>query len=387
MKKVTASNLPAILCVANWKSDVGYAWWLMESYWVKISELYADKYTTLLAYPEINAVPEAIENSDIHYFQHTFRTTSFSDIKHNMALIRKYNIKVLYLSDYGVSAPAYAFYRLAGVEKIIVHDHTPGLRTKASGVKKLLKKGKANLPFMRADAAFGATEFVTSRLINTSCFSSSRCYTIQNGIVPFEVAAEHEQDTPAFFPADDKRVIVTAARANKYKGIEFALKVMAELVDQRGRRDVSYMLFGDGPDLEEFKALAEQLSISAYCYFPGRVDNAKNWFSRCYLGFQPSRGEVGYSLSILEYMYARLPVLVPDNPSVSEATSNGKNGAVYEEDDVQSAVNAIENYLNNPDVQKTHGEAAHKMVQRQYTLSSTHMAFSQAVQKVIGKVV
>ena len=378
---------PAILCVANWKSDVGYAWWLMESYWIKLSEIYSLRYRTLLAYPEINSVPAAIENSAIEYFHHTFACADKAGIKANVALIKKENIKVLYLSDYGVTHAAFAAYRAAGVEKIIVHDHTPGLRTRASGIKKWLKTIRANMPGLRADAAFGATEFVTSRLINTSCFSPSRCFTIQNGIVPFDAGLADDKQTPAFFPSADKKVIVTAARANKYKGVEFALHVMAELTVKRGRRDVSYMLFGDGPDLEAFKALAETLNITAYCHFPGRVDNAKLWFSRCYLGFQPSKGEVGYSLSILEYMYARLPVIVPDNPSVCEATTDSKNGAVYKENDVQSAANAIAHYLDNPQIQKEHGEAAHSVVDRQYTLASTHAAFSQAVQQVIGKAV
>ncbi|QPG06394.1 glycosyltransferase family 4 protein [Salinimonas marina] len=379
------SAKPAILCVANWKSDVGYAWWLMESYWVKISELYADKYTTLLAYPEINAVPEAIENSDIHYFQHSFRASSVGDIRRNMALIKKHNIKVLYLSDYGVSAPDYALYRTAGVEKIIVHDHTPGLRTKASGIKKLLKKVKANLPLMRADAAFGATGFVTRRLTDTACFDASRCYTVQNGILPFNPTATPENRWQQLVGNTGARVIVTAARANRYKGIDFALQVVAELVHTHKQTDIIYLLCGDGPDLEAFREQAASLGIESYCRFPGRVDNASQLLGYCYLGFQPAQGEVGYSLSILEYMYAGLPVVVPDNKSVCEATANNKTGTIYPQGNVKLAADAIAGYLDNPASQQRQGAAAKQTVEQQYTLHATHNALAHAFTSVVGR--
>ncbi|MBD3586629.1 glycosyltransferase family 4 protein [Salinimonas sp. HHU 13199] len=374
---------PGILCVANWKSDVGYAWWLMESYWVKISEMFSDSHITFLAYPEINAIPQHIEESEIRYFQHTFRPETFSDIRHNIAIIKKYNIRVLYLSDYGVSSLAYAMYRAAGVDKIIVHDHTPGLRTKASGLKKHLKTVKANFPLLRADAAFGATSFVTRRLTETACFSEKRCFTVQNGILPFDCAPATDGRLNRLFSGNTNKIIVTAARANKYKGIDFALEVIAKLVHEHQFSDIGYLLCGDGPDLDSFRQLARELDITQYCYFPGRVDKASEILCHCYLGFQPAKGEVGYSLSILEYMYAGLPVIVPDNPSVCEATDDGKTGAIYSQDNVESAAQAIADYLSKPDRQEQHGKAAREQIQQHYTLAATHDALRKAMEQVV----
>ena len=382
---MSSKKKPGILCVANWKSDVGYAWWLMESYWVRISEVFKDSHTTFLAYPEINAVPQHIEDSEIRYFQHTFRPESFIDIRRNTALIKKHNIQVLYLSDYGVSSIAYAMYRAAGVKKIIVHDHTPGLRTKATGLKKHLKTIKANFPLARADAAFGATSFVTRRLTETACFSEARCYTIQNGILPFECAPPDDGRLRRLFSGSRNKVIVTAARANKYKGIDFALEVIAELVHSHHITDISYLLCGDGPDLENFRQQAKSLDISQYCHFPGRVDKASEILCHCYLGFQPAKGEVGYSLSILEYMYAGLPVVVPNNPSVCEATTHGQTGAVYEEGNVQEAASAIAHYLTDSDEQVRQGRNARETIEQSYTLASTHSAFDKAIKQVIEK--
>ncbi|MGW8267881.1 MAG: hypothetical protein ACWGSQ_16055, partial [Longimicrobiales bacterium] len=57
---------PNVLLVANFGPDVGYAWWLMERFWVQIagrcrqqgSECY-------LAYPEEGLVPDSVTKAGI----------------------------------------------------------------------------------------------------------------------------------------------------------------------------------------------------------------------------------------------------------------------------------------------------------------------------------
>ena len=182
---------------------------------------------------------------------------------------------------------------------------------------------------------------------------------------------------------EDINLIVTAARANSYKGIDFALDVIAILVEKNCFDRFGYILFGDGPDLERFKRKAKELAIEDYCFFPGRVNNASELLGNCSVGFQPSSGEVGYSLSILEYMYAGLPVVVPDNPSVCNATEDGRTGAVYVEGDVTSAADAIGKYLSSSIVRSQHGNKAKAKVEEKYTLDRTHKALIDAIKAVI----
>ncbi|MCW8091280.1 glycosyltransferase family 4 protein [Alteromonas sp. ASW11-130] len=374
----------SILCVANYPSDVGYAWWLMESYWIKISETFTGRYQTFVAYPQINTLPVNIAESQLTPIEYAFSQNSIKQVLNNMSFIRRHNIKVLYLSDHSSVSLVYAMYRMAGVETIIVHDHTPGLRTEPRGVKKWLKTIWARLPFIHADAAFGATEFVRQRLVNVSCMPKSRCYAIQNGIEFSEHNEKHNHPLVEQLPKD-KKIIVTASRANKYKGIQFALDVIAYLVHQKGITDLVYLFCGDGPDLEEFKRYATKLKIEPYCYFPGRVDQIQQLFKSCHVAFQPSSGEVGYSLSILEYMVNKLPVIVPDNPSVCGATAHGTNGQVYNDKSIQGAADSIALYLTNEHTRKQHGDEAKQSVLANYTLTSTHQALKNALITVVNK--
>ncbi|MDM7859635.1 glycosyltransferase family 4 protein [Alteromonas sp. ASW11-36] len=380
------SNLPAILCVANWPSDVGYAWWLMESYWAKISQMYAGEFRTILAFPEVNQIPEVIENSPIEVTEYTFAVNNWAGIRRNMQFIRTHNIQVVYFSDYGVAKWAYLAYRLAGVKTIITHDHTPGLRTPVSGWRRFLKSMFVRNRWTGVDAAFGATEFVTRRLIDTACMKPKDCYTVQNGIRLTTEANKEEAQTShplvQILPKS-RTIIVTAARANHYKGAAFAIDVIAELKTRSLSQPFVYVFCGDGPDLDDFRQRVEERKLQDVCYFPGRVNDIMRFFDFCAIGFQPSQGEVGYSLSIIEYMAAGLPVVVPDNPSVCGATKHDEDGRIYTATSVQQAADALQFYLEAPDKRESHGRQARQRVLNQFTLTATHAALEKAMRAVV----
>src|SRR5690606_37747034 len=98
------------------------------------------------------------------------------------------------------------------------------------------------------------------------------------------------------------------------------------------------------------------------------------FLASCDMAFHPSEAEVGYSLSILEYMQAALPVIVPDNPSVCAATVNGRTGLVYREGDVDAASASIEQFLDHPDDARVMGAAGCELVANKYSLGAAHSA-------------
>ncbi|MEI2421336.1 hypothetical protein V6O07_13765, partial [Arthrospira platensis SPKY2] len=57
---------PGLLCVANFAPDVGYAWWLMENFWVRLSRLAGNHgLRTIIAYPAEGEVPTKIHQAGI----------------------------------------------------------------------------------------------------------------------------------------------------------------------------------------------------------------------------------------------------------------------------------------------------------------------------------
>lgn len=350
---------PALLMAANWDSNAGYAWWLMESYWRVLAGLYSE---SIIAYPTISTVPDAIAQSRAVCAEVDF--TPAGSLLEQCRFIRTHRIGTVYLTDQPVRSWRYAAWRMAGVRTIITHDHTPGLRTAPTGIKRLAKTLLNRLPWITVDMALGATDFVRDRLIEVACMPVKRCHTIPNGLPQLDVDpidVRTEFDIPA-----DRVILVSTGRVAPIKKLDFALRLVAAV------KGAHFLHVGDGPDLPRLRALTAQLGIAERVTWAGRRSDVPALLPGCDIAIQPSRGEVGYSLSILEYMRAGLPVIVPDNRSVCGATVHGVNGLIYREGDLQSARTALLSLVQSPDLRRVLGGVGRIDVAQQFSLESAH---------------
>ena len=377
---------PALLCVANWDSNVGYAWWLMESFWIKIHAEFSSDYEVMIAYPSISTLPKAIQDAKIRTVEFNFGVKLPHDLGAHLNFIKSHNIRAIYFSDRPTVHWSYAFLRFAGVKTIAVHDHTPGVRTPPQGLRKLAKTLYARTPLLVADVAIGATEYVKQRLIDINCLPAHKCYAAPNGL-----PAPQDSTLP---PLDlhkqlgipnDTLLIVSTGRANLYKGVDFALEVIAQLIQQHQFKALHFIYCGDGPDLDYLTSMAQTMAIDNHVSFLGRVNNIDQILQACHIAFHPSRGEVGYSLAILEYMRAGLPVVVSDNPSVCEATTDGVDGSIYCENNIENASQKLILLLNNKDLRKEFGLHGKKTAQEKYTLTMTHKKLISALESTLTR--
>ena len=377
---MTKTNLKGLLLVANWDSNVGYAWWLMESFWVVLSELYKGKLKAIIPYPSISTVPEAIANADIELFEMDFSKTSFSDVIKQCRFILQHKIRVVYFSDQAFWHWRYLFFRLCGVKLIVVHDHTPGLRTAPTGLKRLIKMIFPRIPFINCDAIIGVTRYIRQRAVDVACIPPRRTYFATNGLPePIEVPVvdiRSEFNIPA-----QQKILVSTGRANKYKGVPFAIDCINKVVNEHQHQNIHFLFCGDGPDLEEFQTQINSLNLQSHVTLAGRRSDIAGILPACDFAIHPSAGEVGYSLSILEYMRAKLPVIVSDNPSVCGATVNNETGLIYREGDIESATNAILRLLDETELATTLGNNALDAVQ-EFTLAKTHEALVQSFRAI-----
>jgi glycosyltransferase involved in cell wall biosynthesis len=373
----------ALLLVSNYGSDVGYAWWLMEGFWAKLAEHYHRNYTVLLAYPKIKQLPPGIMNAPIRVVEQEFGGKRLGQVLRQCRFLRGHNVKVIYFSDQATMDWRYGFYRLFGVRLVVVHDHTPGLRTMPGKTKGALKRLAHRLPWFSADGAIGATEFVRQRLISINGLPPDRVYAAPNGL-PAIVAASAKPDLHRLFQIPvERKIVVMTGRAHRYKGVDFALQCIARL-HSVGRSNCHFLFMGDGPDLARFIASARRLGISDRCSFVGRRSDVPQLLQGADIAIHPSHGEVGYSLSILEYMRAGLPAVVPDNPSVCGATEHEVTGLVYPECDVQGASEALMRLLDDPSLCTRLGAQA-RIAVRHLTLEKTHSALLEAFHRIEQK--
>ena len=373
-----------ILLVANWESNVGYAWWLMENFWAAIADNFSKKgKQSFLAYPEITVIPDIIIKSSITPIKLDFHNHSFASLNRLHSTIKQHNIKHIYLTDSPAYSLLYIMLRFWGVKTIVIHDHTPGERDIPYGIKKLLKSFVQKLPYISADHYIGATEFVRTRLINVLCAPINKCSCAPNGIIPIDLSQYDKQYTQNTFNIPpDRKIVVTTGRATFYKGIDFFIECAHELINRQGISQLHFLFCGEGPDIEEFKSLVNKYQLTNNFTFAGNRTDIRNILPSCHIGFHAATGEVGYSLSILEYMSAGLVTIVPDCPSTSLATTNMENGILYKYRDIDSATNSIKCAFNSDYPSSLRYNAVNR-IKQSFSIENTNKTLIEIMERII----
>jgi glycosyltransferase involved in cell wall biosynthesis len=110
----------------------------------------------------------------------------------------------------------------------------------------------------------------------------------------------------------------------------------------------------------------------------GRRDDVDDLMRSSAMAIHPSRGEA-FSLAILEYMRAALPVVVPDVPSVRQAVEHEVTGLVYRDGDIDGAARAIARIAQDRALAIRLGTRGAERVRTTYSLLETNRQFSEAL--------
>lgn len=374
------SGQGSVLLVANFNSNAGYAWQLIEQYWSWISSYLArSRRTTVLAYPKIDGLSEIIQDSPLKVVEVDCRDFSRTGRTRIRQLIRDHDIASAYFTDWPFLSRRYGWFRAQGVERIVMHDHTPGDRPATVGLRGALKAIAYHSPSMSCDRYVAATPFVMARMVSNARAPAERCVTVQNGIDTIDPApGAREWVRTEFGLPPESTIIVLSSRAHPYKNVLFAVDCAAELRPVMRDAGLRFIFCGDGPDLERIKSAIDQRNLSEYFVCVGHRPDTRRIIGGCDIGLHPSKGEVGYSLSVLEFMSAGLPVVVPSNPSVSSAIENNKTGYIYPEGDVSAAVEVIETLISN-EPRRRIGAAAREAARSSYDIEVTRASLIASV--------
>lgn len=363
------------LAVGNFDSNVGYAWRLMESFWCTIAgQLGPLGYQPHLVFPSISIIPVCLSDAGFSVHLQNFSKRDPLSVLSQCYFLWKHNVKFLYLTDFKTYSLAYFFYRLVGVKKIISHDHTPGLRTIPSPFRLRIKQLLNGISWLSVDACFAVSPYVSQRLVSVNGVCPDKVYCVTNGIAI--------DATPPAKLSHQGISIVTVARAHYYKGIDFAIKVMAVLLEKNPHLSVTYTLLGDGPNIDEFKALAESLGVNKVVHFPGRVDDVANRLLAADIAFHPSLGEA-MSLALLECMRAQLAVVVSSNPSVSSFLVNNQTALIYQEGSIESAADALQRVIDDNVLREQLGRNAWCAVRDQFNSELMYKNLKNNIAKII----
>lgn len=162
------------------------------------------------------------------------------------------------------------------------------------------------------------------------------------------------------------KVVGMLARLIPDKGVDILLQVAARWKTERP--NVTFVLAGSGDDETELKlrAYVEQNNLDGVVRFLGTVPNANEVLAAYDVLAAPSRRE-SFSLTLLEAMVARTPVVASSVGGTPEMVTHGQTGILVEPESPESLAAGLACALDNPETCRF-VEAADGMVRARFSV-------------------
>jgi glycosyltransferase involved in cell wall biosynthesis len=131
--------------------------------------------------------------------------------------------------------------------------------------------------------------------------------------------------------------------------------------------NIMVIIAGGGKLETECKSKINELSISSWIRLVGRIpqEDIYKLYSIASLYVIPSIHE-GKSISLIEAMYNKLPIIASDAPGINEVIFDERNGLLFELDNVSHLAKQIRRAIEDIGLAKQIGEQAYKDYLRQF---------------------
>ncbi len=229
---------------------------------------------------------------------------------------------------------------------------------KRAGVYRLLEKTLAPLATRIITVCEDERQFGLRKGVGRP----DRTITVHNAVKDAFEGFEREVPGP-----DEPVKILMVGRFEQQKDQSLLIRSLSKLE----HLNWNLTLVGDGPTIDDCKALAEQFGLSRKISFPGYSDEVEKHLKEHDL-FVLSTNWEGFPRSILEAMSASLPVVVSDVGGCRESVEHGSNGYVVPGDDIAAMTTALEELTTNRVKLRKMGRASREHYESKFTFEKLY---------------
>jgi glycosyltransferase involved in cell wall biosynthesis len=279
--------------------------------------------------------------------------------------VRRLRIRTIYFTDRGWRHWAFPLLRVAGVRRIVAHDHTSGERQAPRGTKRAAKWIRARIPWISADLMVTVSDYVARRDRDVSLVPARRITRLWNGI---ELPVHLNDAPPLDEMAAGRPVVLCVCRAAREKGVEHLLRafdmVLAAWPGGAIRPLLVYV--GAGPELDALRALRDSLPSGDDIIFTGYRDDAQRFIAHATLSVVPSVWQDACPLGVLEPMSHGKPVIASAVGGVPEQINSPEVGVLVPPGNSEALADAITRLLRDPEQRAAIGAAARARITQHF---------------------
>ena len=233
-----------------------------------------------------------------------------------------------------------------------------------------------------AAAAFVAAETDYSReLLCQRCpDSAAKIYRVYNGI-DLELFPNPLTSAPNTVPR-----IISVGRLVAFKGFDYLIDACAELA-RRGL-DFTCEIIGDGPVRDDLQTKIDMLNLSPRVNLLGSLSQgavleklqAADIFALASVMDRQGASDI-FPTVIIEAMAAARPVVSTRLAGIPESIVHGETGLLVPPGDTMALAQALEQLIQNPELQARYGRAGRARVEQHFRIEHTVAPLLQLLQK------
>jgi glycosyltransferase involved in cell wall biosynthesis len=182
-------------------------------------------------------------------------------------------------------------------------------------------------------------------------------------------------------PKSDRIVMGMVAGFDDRK--DFATLIQAAIKICRRRKDLVFLLIGNGPLLETLKAAVPADLLGSQIIFTGKREDIESILQIIDIGMLITYYE-GISNAIIEYMAMGKPVIATIGGGTEELVKNGLNGFLVEQKNENQIIEKLELLLNDKNRREEMGQYAYQWVRKQFDLKEKTAQYIGLYNKLLG---
>ncbi|AJR09057.1 glycosyltransferase family 1 protein [Photobacterium gaetbulicola] len=184
---------------------------------------------------------------------------------------------------------------------------------------------------------------VLAEFIYEAGVSTEQVTVIPNGIDPAHFNTHTQPERMAQFRG--KTVLGFVGFCREWHQLDKVMARIASLNDP----DIHLLIIGDGPVLDELRATAKQLKITAQTHITGLIPREKMpcWLAQIDIALQPAVTPWCSPLKLIEYLASGKAIVAPNAPNIKELVNDQHNALLFQNGDMDNMLHAIERLIHD----------------------------------------
>jgi len=215
------------------------------------------------------------------------------------------------------------------------------------------------------DVIICVSHFDYETAIKNKIALEEKLVVVHNGIEPINFLAKNVTRKKLNL-APNQFVVGSIGNLYKTKGYKYLVETVKILKD--GGINITAVIIGEGDERRKLTALIKKYNLEDRVILIGRIDEAAEFLSAFDI-YVCSSVKEGLSYTIIEAMWAGLPIVATKVGGNEELISSGETGLLAEAKDPEAMAEKIKGLINDLETKENLGVRARMKAEQEFTIS------------------